>query len=324
MPSLSSCNYKNENCALFCEIGNCGLFCEMIPSLSTGEKPVLEIIGLEFHLTKAKYDTTLVIPEEIDGYKVESVRSLAFQGSQYIKKVVLPDTIKFIGFRAFYDSYIQSINFGNGVKIIDENAFEECTDLKEINLSEGLMTINNAAFAGCRSLESIVLPDSLEKLGDSVFDGCESLKSIHIGANLSKIGSNDVSDFAYDCMSLDKITVSSQNKHFKVKNNILYDIDKKVLKRVFGHHDNVITIPSWVTSVASYSFDNIYLSNLIVKPRLLSNINWAGINHVENVSCIPDSQVERYFQKENVLTCSVNDSKLNTFLNEISEDIVAK
>ncbi|MBR5757897.1 MAG: leucine-rich repeat protein [Thermoguttaceae bacterium] len=56
-----------------------------------------------------------------------------------------------------------------GVKEIEEGAFDSCSSLKKVVLPEGLKTIGDGAFWECSSLEEIVLPQSLDNIGDRAF-----------------------------------------------------------------------------------------------------------------------------------------------------------
>ena len=51
-----------------------------------------------------------------------------------------------------------------GVRFIDDDAFEHCTQLTEITLPEGVEMIGFGAFAGCANLRRIVLPASLKEI----------------------------------------------------------------------------------------------------------------------------------------------------------------
>lgn len=80
----------------------------------------------------------------------EMIATCAFDGNQYLEKVVLPSSITCIG----------------------DGAFVGCTELQEINLPDRLLVIGSTAFAQCYSLKNIVLPSHLYVIGDQAF--CEA------------------------------------------------------------------------------------------------------------------------------------------------------
>lgn len=96
--------------------------------------------------------TEVIIPEEIEGATVRTIRYGAFSGKYKLTKVVLPDTITSIG----------------------DSAFANCTALRSINLPDSVTSIGTYAFAGAplgSTLGSVLkLPANLETLGDYPFD----------------------------------------------------------------------------------------------------------------------------------------------------------
>ena len=123
--------------------------------------------------------TVVVIPEGVEEIPNNYFKS-DYSKSQ-LKKVVLPSTIKSIGYSAFYG----------------------CTNLEEVNLPDGLQSIGNYAFYGCRSLKSIDMPDTVESLGSNVFEDCIKLQTASISAGLESIPAFTFSR----CSALTKVTI---------------------------------------------------------------------------------------------------------------------
>lgn len=74
---------------------------------------------------------------------------------------------------------------GFPVTRIRDNAFFNCSSLKQISLPSSIKEIGHHTFYACSALESIVLPQSLEELGMGAFSGCSSLSAITIPETLS-------------------------------------------------------------------------------------------------------------------------------------------
>lgn len=101
---------------------------------------------------------------------------------------IIPNSIKKIGILAFQGcSGLKSITIPSSVKIIEDNAFDECV-LESITLSEGLNTIGKCVFRGSK-ITTIVIPNSVTSIGDAAFGNCDNLTTINIGENVKKIGS---------------------------------------------------------------------------------------------------------------------------------------
>ena len=76
------------------------------------------------------------------------------------------------------------------VKTIADNAFINCTKLKDVVFPESLTAIGKGAFRNCRSLAQIAWPDQIAEIGDDMFNGCVSLSSVTIPDGVTAIGAN--------------------------------------------------------------------------------------------------------------------------------------
>lgn len=107
------------------------------------------------------YDTEVTIPSKIDGYTVTGVENM---DTSNVRKIVMPDTVTYIGESAFADS-------SDGVP------------LEEVVLSKNLKTIGPWAFSGCFELKSIDIPESVTKIENGAFSGCYSLENFNVSQN---------------------------------------------------------------------------------------------------------------------------------------------
>lgn len=107
------------------------------------------------------YDTEVTIPSKIDGYTVTGVENM---DTSNVRKIVMPDTVTYIGESAFADS-------SDGVP------------LEEVVLSKNLKTIGPWAFSGCLELKSIDIPESVTEIENGAFSDCYSLKNFNVSQN---------------------------------------------------------------------------------------------------------------------------------------------
>lgn len=107
------------------------------------------------------YDTEVTIPSKIDGYTVTGVENM---DTSNIKKIVMPDTVTYIGECAFGD-------------------YNDSVPLEEIVLSKNLKTIGPSAFRNCYDLKSIDIPESVTEIEDRAFLSCYSLNNISVSQN---------------------------------------------------------------------------------------------------------------------------------------------
>lgn len=115
------------------------------------------------------YDTEVTIPSKIDGYTVTGVENM---DTSHIKKIVMPDTVTYIGECAFgnYDDSVplEEIVLSKNLKTIGLNAFSRCFELKSIDIPESVTEIENGAFSGCYSLKNFNVSQNTN-FGDRVF-----------------------------------------------------------------------------------------------------------------------------------------------------------
>ena len=99
-------------------------------------------------------ETCIDIPEKSpDGYTVIGIKAHAFQYNTAITSLIAPETVTFIGERAFDGCYNLLTAYIPGVFSMEANAFDCCSALKSVVYSDRLTTIPSKTFYGCRALK---------------------------------------------------------------------------------------------------------------------------------------------------------------------------
>ena len=81
--------------------------------------------------------------------------------------------------RVFYETNIESLKFGDGIKIICEDFASSCLKLKEVVFSNTVSEIKHGAFAGSGLTGTLVLPASVKTVGSEAFNRCpENMPSV--------------------------------------------------------------------------------------------------------------------------------------------------
>lgn len=106
--------------------------------------------------------------------------------------VVIPDSVRCIGEKAFMDTYIESVSIPDSVKSIESEAFFNCRELREIRIPDSVVEIKEDMFGECTSLSSVVLPNELTRICFRAFKDCKNLASINIPKSIEYIN-------GYDC-----------------------------------------------------------------------------------------------------------------------------
>ena len=149
----------------------------------------------------------------VDGYKYEYKVNEA-DNTATITKFLGPDgSAKSTG---SYDIKIpEKIHEKSGdytVTAIGDQAFWECTSLKEVTIPQSVTSIGDKAFYDCRGLTSVTIPQSVTSIGDRAFDECIHLKTLSFGEN--SFGENietnikTIGNYAFfHCNDLESVTI---------------------------------------------------------------------------------------------------------------------
>ena len=113
-----------------------------------------------------------------------------FANSVYYSKLVLPESLKRIGDRAFYQ--------GGGGWMGDYYI-----GIEELDLPSGLEEIGVETFAVAHGIKTLTIPKSVKKIEKSAFADCKGLSSLYY------IGYGQGSTIFYRCSELEKVTIGS-------------------------------------------------------------------------------------------------------------------
>lgn len=200
--------------------------------------------GIKSYVGKS---SEIVIPSEINGYRVIVIGQKCFANRDFIKKITIPKSIQEIEDEAFSECYsLSSVTFGDGsqLKKMGEDIFSDCEDLKKVVLPKNLKKIEAGTFSGCKKLSGITFESGskLQSIGEDAFRECKSLKKIVLPKSIQKI---EDSAFMY-CRKLSEVTFESGNKLQKIGEDAFSECTN--LKK--------IVIPKNVKTIAGGAFYN--------------------------------------------------------------------
>lgn len=193
----------------------------------------------ELTVTYADFSTTdLVIPAYIDGHPVTAIGDnlLNDTPNPNLKSVVIPDTVKRIGFYAFGNCInLESVVMSENIEYVEDYAFMNTaltnnTDKwvdgslymgkflygvspdysGEFVVKDGTRVIGNYCFGGnnrygCQKITKIIIPDTVIQIGLFAFYNCKRLTSIDIPSSVRYIG-----NFAFgNCSNLSTINIDT-------------------------------------------------------------------------------------------------------------------
>lgn len=111
--------------------------------------------------------------EYTKGYhsKKDTLTAYSFTGTgTHIRKAVLPNTVVCIEENVFNTPYLQEVVLPNNLKTIGARTFYNCSALRSINLPESLTSIGESAFQGA-GLIDVAIPANVETIGNYAFGG---------------------------------------------------------------------------------------------------------------------------------------------------------
>ena len=237
--------------------------------------------------------TKVILPEGI-----EKIGSYAFANLTALEEIVLPSTLEAIEYGAFYGcTSLEKVSFSgeNNLKIINQNAFENCDlqgtldlsaicvisdyafagnqDLKGIVTSDTLLSVGRYAFAGCKKLEDVTITAPKVKYGAYAFTDCESLKEFYVNASVLPEGMfyecenltavtigpdvNEIGEFAFRDTKVETLEVASGNTAFKVqKADYVISADEAALVAVAPVIEGTYTGNAKITAIAGGAFSH--------------------------------------------------------------------
>ena len=133
----------------------------------------------------------------------------------------------------------------DGVTSIGNDAFRDCTNLKNVDLSKASsLEVIKTSFPRCSGLESVELNEGLVEIGGSAFNSCKNLKKIHIPSTVEKIGG-----YCFEgCKNLEEVTFADDSKLETIAERTFND------PGLYGSGLKKITIPKSVKYIQEGAF----------------------------------------------------------------------
>ena len=111
---------------------------------------------------------------------------VAFPSAYSNKHYVVPLGTKVIGFAAFMDSHIESVELPDGLIRIEDDAFQG-SDIRRLDMPDSIVSVGELAFRFCLNLENIRLSNKLSSLSCQLFSGCPKLRELNVPSSVKTI-----------------------------------------------------------------------------------------------------------------------------------------
>lgn len=146
------------------------------------------------------------------GEEVEYIPAYLCCNFTKLSTVVLPNSVKEIGDRAFYcyyydgsykyDTNLTSVSFGTGLEKIGSYAFYGRKRLNSVTIPDKCTTIETYAFSNCSNLAAITFGKGITTIGTSAFADCPNINTINIYATTPPVITGDVFSSISDLMAV--------------------------------------------------------------------------------------------------------------------------
>ena len=122
-------------------------------------------------------------------------------------ELVIPEAVSAIEYVGFCSCKgLTSLQLPNGIKTIDEGAFESC-GFTSVHIPNSVINFGIRAFMSCENLESVTFDDDMqiESISGYFLTSCAKLKNIEIPSSVNVIGEGAL----WNCTSLTNVEIPS-------------------------------------------------------------------------------------------------------------------
>jgi hypothetical protein len=257
-------------------------------------------------VTTGTYSGAIVIPEKVShnnrDYIVTRIDVNAFK-SKSITSVVIPSTVTYIGYQAFYQcTFLNSVTLNEGLQTIGEAAFQYCSALLSVSVPSSVTRIEKFAFADCTALANVTLSEGLTYIGDVAFGYCPKITSITIPSTITSMGvvvffnSRYIKSIVWNAKNCRDFNNANESPFSKYSPN--YNSSAFYASTYTGYSnedDYVIYVNDWTTSITfgdevehipaylCYQFQG-ELRNLVIPDNVKTIGDYAFYNNTKLVS----------------------------------------
>ena len=241
---------------------------------------------------------------------VTSIYNRAFADFSNLQSVTIGNSVKRIGWAAFYDSTLPSLTIPASVTEIEGEVFRSCTKLTAITVADAspqyksldgvLLTkdgkklvccpagktgsftipdtvteIGDYAFYYCFTLTGVTIPDSVTSIGISAFEGCLELVSVTIPDSVTSIGERAF----LECTRMADLKIS--NSLTKIEGGTFFAC----------HGLTSVTIPDSVTEIGWQAFSECGSLLSITLPDSVTSLGNSAFQDCDKLQSLtlPDS-----------------------------------
>ncbi len=183
-------------------------------------------------IDKKKKHTALSIPEKLDG-KTVTILGWDWEEKEYSDLMV-----------SIFGQIAEPYHLADA-------SGETVREIKKLKLPDTVEIIEPTAFSGMDSIQSLEVPKNVRSIHEDAFYGCDKLKNVKLPAALTSLHTSAFRD----CPKLTGMTISSQNKKYRIKNKCIITKKDKSLIYSFAS-GRQLNIPEGVKRIKQFALNN--------------------------------------------------------------------
>ena len=210
-----------------------------------------------------------------------------FSGCTALTSFNFPAQLTTIGNYAFYNSNALQgdVVLPQSVKVIKNNAFQNCDRMKSITFPDELTTLEYEALYGCDSLQTIVFPKHLKTISRNLCGYCRQLQSIVFPEDVETIEGYAFQYCGYSETLTLPATLKTVTDHAFYRMEMQHIVFPEGLQTigsyVFQSCESLldVTLPASLTKLESYAFNDCDNLLTVVFPDDVTNLTFSGECH---------------------------------------------
>ena len=193
--------------------------------------------------------SNLNIPSTIDGKQVSYIGRESFLGNKYLNSVTIPDS----------------------VKVIQQGAFAECSNLSTLKFGKNVEKIYDYVFFQTNITE-ITLPEKLNHISGIAFLGNHVIKNINVDANNTNFSSNNGIVFSKDKKKIVLYPQGKTEKEYTIPSTV-----EEICDSAFSYAQvESITIPRSVKKFGNYVFSSTNIKSITI-PSTVTEMGYGPV-----------------------------------------------
>ena len=230
-------------------------------------------------------DTDVIIPSEIDGYKVVAIDGLYYsENTDKIKSFTIPEGV----------SYIKDYVFKNYDNL--ENIFVNAQNEDYCDIDGVLFSLNYETktpyslifYPRAKSNTTYQIPEGINNLEFAAFYECSNLINLNVPKSIESFPVVDFWDYkCWEYSNIENINVSSENETYSSVDGVLFNKDKtELILYPAGKRQANYSIPETVNEISEGAFYTANNLKSIEIPDSVVSISEEAFDYAENLSDI--------------------------------------